>query len=233
MLLIPNTNNQAMEVNSFHELVNTPFAGVINALCWKRNLHGNFEELVEKIKLTENITSIEPEELLALQLTEQGNIALQTILADWDLLKTHGAQPSLNLIKYYDRDESEAILPTDVYSFHVDRSPIPTNTFLCTYYGEPSEILRNAEALQKILIPEIRNQLLHEYGGADDANFETYLREHFYDLHYQPKPNAQPISLGIGHLWRLAVDNPESNVPACVHRAPQEKNGQYRLLLIC
>ena len=233
MLLIPNTNNQAMEVKSFNELVNTPFAGVLNALCWKRTLQGDFSEIVAKINLDENITDVEPEDLLALNLTEQGNLARETILADWDLLKAHGAQPTLNIIKCYDTDETQPIIPTDVYSFHVDRSPVPTDTFLCTYFGEASEILPNNKAQQKVLIPEIRTQLLNEYGGADDASFEAYLREHFYDLHYQPKPQAQITNLGIGHLWRLAVDHPESNVPACVHRAPQEKNGQYRLLLIC
>jgi len=57
--------------------------------------------------------------------------------------------------------------------------------------------------------------------------------EHFFDLHYQAKPNTQPTNLGIGHLWRLAVDHPESQVLPCVHRAPKEKKGESRLLLIC
>ena len=232
MLFIANTDNQAIEVNNFNELINTHFSGVINAICWRRTLHGDFAEIVEKILLLENITSIEPDELLALQLSEQGNLARQTILADWDLLKTHGAQPTLNIIKYYDRDDTHPLIPTDVYSFHVDRSPVPTDTFLCTYLGQASDILPNAQAQQKVLIPAIRNQLKQLYTGPYE-DFETYLSEHFFDLHYQPKPHAQTINLGIGHLWRLAVDYPESKVPACVHRAPQEKDGEPRLLLIC
>ena len=232
MLLIANTDNQAMEVNSFHELMNTTFAGEVNALCWKRNLLGNFEELIQKSILTENITTLEPEDLLALQLSEQGNLARQTILHDWELLSAHGAQPTLNIIKQYDEDDTPAVISTDVYSFHADRSPVPTSTFLCTYYGAPSELIPNAQAQQKIHIPEIREALKKEYQGSEET-FEDYLREQFYDLHYQPKPDATIISLGVGNLWRLAVEHPGSAVLPCIHRAPKEKKGEYRLLLIC
>ena len=232
MIDLTHADNQIQSVTTFKELVDTSFGDNINALCWQRILEGDFLEIVKKIKPTENITSIEPDELLALELSEQGYLARQTILADWELLKAHGAQPALNLIKYYDRDDTHPLIPTDVYSFHVDRSPVPTDTFLCTYYGQASDILPNAQAQQKVLIPEIRNQLKKLYTGPDDG-FETYLSEHFFDLHYQAKPHAQIINSGIGQLWRLAVDYPRSNVKACVHRAPQEKDGQCRLLLIC
>ncbi|MBP6516680.1 MAG: DUF1826 domain-containing protein, partial [Chitinophagales bacterium] len=136
------------------------------------------------------------------------------------------------LIRCYDRDDNVSFFPTDVYSFHVDRSPIPTDTFLCTYYGDSSEILPNAEAEQKVLIPEIRTELKKLYDGPDEG-FEDFLTEHFFDLHYQAKPTARPVSLGLGHLWRLAIDHPERQVPPCVHRAPMEKSGQTRLMLIC
>jgi hypothetical protein len=92
--------------------------------------------------------------------------------------------------------------------------------------------LPNAEAQQKILVPEIREQLKQLYGGPE-AGFETFLTDHFFDLHYQATPGAQPISLGTGHLWRLAIDHPDSKVLPCVHRAPMEKIGEPRLLLIC
>jgi len=52
-------------------------------------------------------------------------------------------------------------------------------------------------------------------------------------LHYRAQAMANPISLGLGHLWRLAVDYPESQVLPCIHRAPEENNGQLRLLMIC
>lgn len=232
MIDYTHADKQIQHVTSFKELVAKSFVGNINALCWERKLEGDFAEIIEKIKLTENITSIEPDELLALELSEQGNHARQTILADWGLLKAHGAQPTLNIIKNYDRDDTHALIPTDVYSFHVDRSPVPTDTFLCTYYGQASEILPNAQARQKVLIPEIRNQLKKLYTGPD-GGFEAYLSEHFFDLHYQPYPHAQIINLGLGQMWRLAVDYPGSKVKACVHRAPKEKDGQCRLLLIC
>ena len=80
--------------------------------------------------------------------------------------------------------------------------------------------------------PEIRAELKKLYDDAD-GDFETFLSKNFFDLHYQAKPNARSISLGLGNLWKLAVDHPESQVPPCLHRAPKEKSGQKRLLLIC
>lgn len=224
-----------MDINSvanFHDLVSTPFAGEINAICWARELQGDFSEIVEKLILSENIKEIKEEELYELQLSDQGNLAREILLNDMNLLKHHGASPVLNLIKYYDTDDEHSFFPTDVYSFHVDRSPIPIDTFLCTYYGDSSEILPNSEAIKKVLIPEIRSELKKLYTGTD-IDFESFLSENFFDLHYLPKANANPISLGLGNLWRLAIDHPESLVPPCIHRAPREKSGKTRLLLIC
>ncbi len=223
---------QIQTVTNFQDLVSTPFQDQINAICWTRELTGDFAEIVKKVELDGNITVIEREELLELQLSQQGQLAREILLNDWKLLEDHGASPVLNVISHYDRDDSYPFFPTDVYSFHVDRSPIPTDTFLCTYHGESSEILPNAQAEQKILIPEIRAELKKLYSGGEEG-FESFLTENFFDLHYQPKPNARPISLGLGHLWKLAIDHPESQVPPCLHRAPKEKSGERRLLLIC
>jgi len=170
--------------------------------------------------------------LLALPLSEQGQLARAVLLEDFRLLTAHSALPSINIIRHYERDEENPFFPTDVYSFHVDRSPIATDTFLCTYYGEPSELLPHGQYQQKVLIPEIRAELKKLYNGPEDG-FESFLTEHFFDLHYEATAAASPMSLGIGNLWRLAIDHPDSQVGACVHRAPLEKPGQPRLLMIC
>ena len=224
--------SQIRHVTNFKDLISMPFQGEINACCWNRELVGDFSEIIKQVELNENIVELNQEELLDLKLSEQGQLARKIILNDLKTLKAQGASPILNVIKNYQKDDAYPLFPTDVYSFHVDRSPIPTNTFLCTYHGEPSEILPNAQAIQKILVPEIRDELKKLYDGADDG-FEAFLSDYFFDLHYQPKPNANIINLGVGHLWKLAVDHPESQTLPCIHRAPNEKDGNSRLLLIC
>jgi hypothetical protein len=232
MIDLSHAENQIHCVTNFQDLVSTPFSGEMNAICWTRKLTGDFSEIVKKVEQSGNITAIEQEELRELQLSEQGQLAREILLNDLKALEAHGALPGLNVINHYDRDETYPFFPTDVYSYHVDRSPIPTDTFLCTYYGDPSEILSNSQGKKKVLIPEIREELKKLYNGTDE-DFESFLTENFFDLHYQPTPSAHPTSLGLGHLWRLAVDHPESKVPPCIHRAPKEKSGQKRLLLIC
>jgi hypothetical protein len=232
MINLSQAENQIHFVPNFQDLVSTPFREAMNAICWTRSLTGDFAEIVNKVVLNENMAVLDEEELHELLLSEQGQLAREMLLNDLELLKAHGASPTLNVIRCYERDDAYPFFPTDVYSFHVDRSPVPTDTFLCTYYGESSEILPNSQARQKVLVPEIRDELKKLYHGADEG-FESFLTEHFFDLHYLAKPMASPVSLGIGHLWRLAIDHPESQVLPCVHRAPEEKNGQKRLLMIC
>ena len=162
-------NNQIEVVSSFSELVNSKFQGEMNALCWHRNLVGDFKEIVAKLELKENITEVSIEDLLALQLSEKGNLAREIILKDIQLLTDFGASPALNLLKCYERDDELDFISTDVYSFHVDRSPIETDTFLCTYHGAASDIVPNDQVEQKILIPEIREKLkkLHDCPEAE------------------------------------------------------------------
>ena len=217
---------------NYNEFTSASFQGQNNANCWSRNLEGDFSEIVAKIDIQENIVAIDEQELLNLQLTNQGELARSILLNDLKLLKDLGACPTLNLIKNYDRDDSYPFFPTDVYSFHVDRSPVPIDTILCTYYGESSEIIPNSATTQKILIPEIRNELQKLYDGPTDG-FEDFLIEYFFDLHYLPKEESKIITLGKGNLWRLATDHPESKVPPCVHRAPEETSGKTRLMMIC
>ncbi|MFC0777146.1 DUF1826 domain-containing protein [Flavobacterium sp. HJSW_4] len=226
------SNIQIGVVSTFSELMNTDFKGEMNALCWFRNLDGDFSEIVNQLSLKENITEVCAEDLIALQLSEKGNIARETILNDLQLLTDFGASPSLNLLKCYERDDEFDFISTDVYSFHVDRSPIATDTFLCTYHGAASDIVSNSQAEQKILIPEIRAKLRELHDGTEEE-FEDFLKENYFDLHYQLNENAQPINLGQMHIWRLAVDHPKQKVLPCIHRAPKENDGEYRLLLIC
>ncbi|MBF4455841.1 DUF1826 domain-containing protein [Acinetobacter sp. SK-43] len=225
-------HKQISVVSSFSELISSNFQGDRNAICWYRNLNGDFQEIVKKLQLKENITEISVDDLLALQLSEYGRLAREIIIADIQQLTELGASPTLNLIQNYERDDELDFISTDVYSFHVDRSPIPTDTFLCTYHGAASEILPNDQVEQKILIPEIREKLKNLHDGPE-AEFENFLEEYFFDLHYRAKPESKPVNLGLGHLWRLAVDHPTQQVLPCVHRAPIEIDGEYRLLLIC
>ena len=225
-------NNQIGVVSTFSQLVHTDFKGEMNALCWYRNVDGDFNEIVSRLRINENITEVYPEDLMALELSEKGNIAREIILNDLQLLTDYGASPSLNLLKCYERDDEFDFISTDVYSFHVDRSSIATDTFLCTYHGAASDIISNSQTEQKILIPEIRAKLKELYDGPSEE-FENFLKENYFDLHYQVQADAIPVNLGLGHLWRLAVDHPKQQVLPCIHRAPIEKEGEYRLLLIC
>ena len=225
-------SSQIGSVSTFSELVATDFEGERNALCWYRNLEGDFKDIVDQLQLKENITEVSPEDLLALQLSQKGTIAREIILNDFRLLADFGASPSLNLLKCYERDDEFDFISTDVYSFHVDRSPLAMDTFLCTYHGAASDIIPNAQAEQKVLIPEIRKKLTALHQGPMEE-FRDFLKENYFDLHYQAQAHIAPTNLGLGHLWRLAVDHPKQEVLPCIHRAPIEKEGEYRLLLIC
>jgi hypothetical protein len=152
--------------------------------------------------------------------------------ADLQRLQAHGLEPELNWITDYPRDEAASVIATDVYSFHVDRAPVEVDTWLCTYYGVPTEGLRNEDALLRSAVPATRRALLEQFGGIEGAGFEQFLRENSYDLHYFPQPAALPWSFGVGCLWRVAVSWPGSVVPPCIHRAPNEELGAGRLLLI-
>ena len=227
---LPNSSN-LLHVNNFQALISTPFQGTTNAISWSRDLEGDFEEIVNAIAFEGTMLEIDEDDLLELKLSEAGKVARETILSDIKLLSELGASPVLNIISNYEADE-HPFFPTDVYSFHVDRSPIATDTFLCTYYGDASELISNEDAIQKIQVPDIRKKIVQAYSG-EAKDFEAYVSEHFFDLHYQAVEDVSVIQAGTGHLWRLAVDYPGSNILPCIHRAPIEKNGSKRLMLIC
>ncbi len=220
-------------VGSFEELVATPFAGGVNALCWQRALPGNFDEIMSKLGVIEEITSLEEEDLRALVLSPAGQAARDVLIGDLRRLRAAGLSPSLDCIPAYPRDEEIGPVPVDVYSFHADSATVVADTYLCSYTVASSEGLRNADARRCVDIPETRAELLRRYGGADDGSFRAFLSEHFYDLHYVAVPDARPFPFRLGNLWRIATECPGSPVPPCIHRAPATIIGQPpRLLLI-
>ncbi|MGB8353625.1 MAG: hypothetical protein WCD79_07045 [Chthoniobacteraceae bacterium] len=220
-------------VNSFDELVSTPFGGGVNALCWLRMLPGNFGEVVEHLSVSEEMVTLDEPNLASLPVSAAGRAAIDIILEDQRLLRAHGLSPIVDCIREYPRDEETEPVPTDVYSFHADSATVEADTWLCTYHGQASEGLRNDEAQRRVDIPETRAELLKIFGGKDDEDFREYLKENCYDLHYAPAPQARPFSFGVGNLWRIAVEYPGSPVPPCIHRAPATLPGeQPRLLLI-
>lgn len=225
-------NARIRRVQGFHELVSAPFADGVNALCWERELPGDFAEVARLLPVGEGITPLEEEDLLGLPVSEAGREAIRIMLEDLNRLRELGLEPELNCINGFLRDGTGGPVVTDVCSFHVDSATVEADTWLCTYFGATSEGLLNEEAVRKVDVPEIRAELLERYGGADDEGFLEHLSENCYDLHYAMLPGAQPYPFGVGNLWRIAVEHPSRTVPPCIHRAPESGPGERRLLLI-
>jgi hypothetical protein len=225
-------NDRVRDVFSFDELLNTKFSGSVNALRWKRQLEGDFEEVVRKLSKGSGIVVLEAEAVEKLPLSKNGRKAANALLADQSLLRDHGLDPVLNCIFDSVRSPHSGVVPTDVMSFHVDSAPIEVDTWLSTYLGACSEGLLNEEAIRKVDIPEIRSTLLSEYGGSDDEGFLEYLSDQSYNLHYQPKKGAKPYAFGTFTLWKIATLWPQNPVSPCIHRAPENYPDAPRLLLI-
>ena len=229
----PSDHPRTRVVQSFEELVATPFADGVNALCWPRSLEGDFDEVVTLLGTGEDIVTLDEERLRSLPASAAGQVAIEQMLVDLQRLRALDREPVLNCIYGYPRDEESGPVATDVFSFHADSAPVEADTWLCTYHGPPSEGLLNEEGRRRVEIPETRAELLRLFGGADDNDFREWLGENCYDLHYTPLPHARPYSFGLGHIWRIAVDWPGSPVPPCIPRAPEHSAGDPpRLLLI-
>ena len=222
-------------VHSFAELVATPFADGVNALCWPRALPDGFAAVVDKLGVGEEIVTIDDEQLAGLQGSVGSRAAIEFLREDLRRLREIERDPVLNWIRRYPRDDGAAPVRTDVFSWHADSAPVEADTWLCTYYGAPSEGLPNEQAQRRVDVAETRAEVLEFLGmDEDDAEFREALREHCFDLHYAPLLHARPYSFGVGNLWRIAVDWPGSAVPPCIHRAPETLAGESpRLLLIC
>jgi hypothetical protein len=220
-------------VQSFDELITTPFGDGFNAFCWQRTLPGDFREVVELLGAGDGITTVDDARLLALPVSPAGRAAIDILLQDQRLLRGHGLAPVLECILGYPRDEDPGAVATDVYSYHADSATVEADTYLCTYHGRASEGLRNDEAIRRIDIPETRADLLKQFGEDDGDEFLEYLTQNCYDLHYSPVPEARPFCFGQGNLWRIAIEYPSCPVPPCIHRAPETRPSQPpRLLLI-
>ena len=225
---------------NFQELLGTPFAEGVNALCWSRSLPGDYAEVVRLLgpgdlsavgqAKEEGIVALDEKRLHGLGLSGKGKEAVGQMLADLNLLRDAGRDPVLNIIYGYPRDEEPGPVPTDVMSWHVDSAPVEADTWLCTYHGAPSEALDPEAAILKVSDPTIRAKLLDLYGGKEDDSFTDWLTENHYNLHYSARSGARPHSFGTHNMWRIACAWPGSPVPPCVHRAPV--TDAPRLLLI-
>ena len=220
-------------VKSIEELVSTPMSDGINALCWERLLEGDFAEVIRHLSAERGITTLDCEQLLALPVSAEGEKAIDFMLRDQEMLESYGLAPELDCINGYIGHENQGPMRTDVCSFHVDRATDVADTYLCTYAGASSIGVFNEDVIPRSQVPAVRAALLADFGGADDDDFLEYLTDHFYDLHYEPLPDARTYSFGVGHLWRIAIDYPGNPVPPCIHRAPDPIEGQPpRLILI-
>lgn len=220
-------------VDSFEQLLAAPFSKSVNAICWARELEGDFDEIVRAAGPLDEITGLDEEDLESLELSPAGRQARETLIQDLRLLENAELAPNLDIIPAYPRDLTASPVPVDVYDFHADSATILADTFLCSYTESASEGVRNEDAIRYVDVPEIRAQLLANFGGTDDEAFAAYLKERFFDLHYAAREGAPIYNFGVGNLWRIATQCPDSPALPCIHRAPSTQPGNpARLLLI-
>jgi len=214
-------------VDSFDALLATPFAGEVNAVCWARSLRGDFAALAARLATSAPVRTVGVGEL-----DDADDPATATLRRDLRLLRAAGHEPSIELVRAYPRDD-DTDFPTDVQSFHVDSATMPTETFLCTYAGAPTEGLDPRRSRRRIDDPHRRAALLARFGGSDDESFTAWLAETHHDLHWTPDDAGAAYSFGTGNLWRLAVQWDGCPTVACIHRAPGTTlAGAPRLLLL-
>jgi hypothetical protein len=220
-------------VHSIEELVSTPMRDGVNALCFRRTLEGDFSEVIRHLKVERGITTLNRDHLLALPVNSAGKVAIGIMLRDQEQLQAYGSDPEIDCVNGYIGHDQQALMRTDVCSFHVDRATDVADTYLCTYVGASSIGVHHEDVILRAQVPAIRSALLADFGGADDEHFLDYLTENFYDLHYEALPGARTFSFGVGHLWRIAIDYPGNPVRPCIHRAPDPIEGEPpRLILI-
>ena len=77
---LPADYPRIQRVNSFHELVTTPFANGVNALCWPRTLPGDFSEIVKLLSVGEGVIILNDAQLLSLPVSTAGRAAVAVLL---------------------------------------------------------------------------------------------------------------------------------------------------------
>lgn len=220
-------------VDDFASLLAYEFAGSVNAVCWRRNLVGDFDALLALLPPVDDITSLDREDLAGLPVTASGHQAREQLVRDLDRLMQHGLQPSLDLVPAGPGRRNPGPIRTDVGDWHADSATAAADTFLCTYAGAPSEGIHHDDVVNRAEDPASLAQLRELYGGGSEAGFRQFLTDQFYDLHYREKPDARIFTFGQGHLWKIATRYPGCPVPPCIHRAPATPVGAPpRLLLI-
>src|SRR5262245_49603951 len=95
---LPSGYSRIKRVSSFDELVATPFADGVNALCWPRVLPGDFGEVVRDLNVGAGITTVDEARLRSLSVSDAGRIAIGILLEDQRLLREHGLDPVLDCI---------------------------------------------------------------------------------------------------------------------------------------
>ena len=107
-------------VGSFDELVSARFAGQVNAICWPRELDGDFAEIEDRLPEVNDITSLDEDDLRGLDLSPAGIIARDQLIRDQRLLEEYGLQPSLDLVPRQPPAWPQQPIRTDVGDWHVD-----------------------------------------------------------------------------------------------------------------
>jgi len=190
-------------------------------------------EVIRHLSVERGITTLDRTQLLALPVSAAGKVAIDIMLLDQEQLQAYGFDPEIDCVNGYIGHDQQALMRTDVCSFHVDRATDVADTYLCTYAGASSIGVCHEDVIPRAQVPVVRKALLADFGGADDESFLDYLTENFHDLHYEALPDARTFCFGVGHLWRISIDYPGNPVPPCIHRAPDPIEGDPpRLILI-
>ena len=122
---LPPDYPRVQRVNSFHELVSTPFANGVNALCWQRTLPGDFGEIVKLLGGGEDILVLDDALLLGLPVSVAGRAAVEVLLEDQRLLRDHDLDPVLNCIHGYPRDGKHHLPAQYVHELIVGQTTQP------------------------------------------------------------------------------------------------------------